>query len=67
MVAASAQVSIFNTFIPKYVKAGILVRNTIWANVRITIFYDFCQFSAKNGVFNKTQCYDQIFAKTAVL
>jgi hypothetical protein len=31
----------------------------------ITILCDFCQFSAKKGVFLKKQCYDQLFAKTS--
>jgi hypothetical protein len=32
----------------------------------ITMFCDFCQFSAKIiGVFLKNQCYDHIFAKTS--
>jgi hypothetical protein len=32
----------------------------------ITIFWDFCLFSAKKiSVFLKNQCYDQIFAKTS--
>jgi FAD synthase len=31
-------------------------------DVMITIFCDFQQFSAKNGVFLKNQCYDQNFA-----
>jgi hypothetical protein len=35
-------------------------------NVMITLFCDFCQFSAKKiGVFLKNQYYDQIFAKTS--
>jgi hypothetical protein len=34
----------------------------------ITIFCDFCQFSAKNGgFFLKNQCYDIFFAKLAVV
>jgi hypothetical protein len=33
-------------------------------NVMITIFCDFCKFSAKNGVFLKNPCYVQIFART---
>jgi hypothetical protein len=32
-------------------------------DVMITIFCDFCQFSSKNGVFLKNQCYDKIFSK----
>jgi hypothetical protein len=32
-------------------------------DVMITIFCDFSQFSAKNGVFLKYQCYDQLFSK----
>jgi hypothetical protein len=31
-------------------------------DVMITIFCDFCQFSAKKIGFFKNQCYDQIFA-----
>jgi hypothetical protein len=32
----------------------------------ITIFSDFCRFSAeKNGIFLKNQCSEQIFAKTS--
>jgi hypothetical protein len=31
-------------------------------DVMITIFCEFRQFSAKNGVFLKNQCYDQNFA-----
>jgi hypothetical protein len=30
-------------------------------DVMMTTFSDFCQFSAKNGVFLKNQCYDQFF------
>jgi hypothetical protein len=33
------------------------------ADVMITIFCDFRQFSAKNAVFLKNQCYDQNFEK----
>jgi hypothetical protein len=34
-------------------------------NVMITIFGDFCQFSAKKlGVFPQNQCYNQILGKT---
>jgi hypothetical protein len=36
-----------------------------WVDVIITIFCDFLQFSTKNGVFLKNQCYDQILAKTS--
>jgi hypothetical protein len=32
-------------------------------DVIITIFCDFCQLSAKNGVFLKNQCYGPIFAQ----
>jgi hypothetical protein len=35
-------------------------------DVTIAIFCDFCQFSAKNGVFLKNQRYDQILQKVAV-
>jgi hypothetical protein len=36
------------------------------ADVMITIFCDFRQFSAKQiAVFLKNQCYDQIFAKSS--
>jgi hypothetical protein len=31
-------------------------------DVMITIFCDFCQFTAKVAFFSKKQCYDQIFA-----
>jgi hypothetical protein len=35
-------------------------------DVMITIFCDFCQFSAKQfAFFSKTKCYDQIFAKSS--
>jgi hypothetical protein len=37
------------------VKAGV--------DFMITIFCDFCQFSAKNGGFLKNECYDQLFSK----
>jgi hypothetical protein len=30
----------------------------------ITIFCDFCQFAAKNGVFLKNECYDPFFHNT---
>jgi hypothetical protein len=43
-------------------KFGTGIRNA-GADVMITIFCDFGQFSAKKiGVFLKNQCYDQIFA-----
>jgi hypothetical protein len=31
----------------------------------ITIFCDFCQFSAKKMAFSQNQCYDEIFATTS--
>jgi hypothetical protein len=31
------------------------------ADVMITIFCDFCPFSAKNWRFSQKQCYDQFF------
>jgi hypothetical protein len=38
------------------------------ADVMITIFRDFCQFSAKKiGVFLKNNCYDKIFAKISCI
>jgi hypothetical protein len=39
--------------------------HTIAIDVMITIFFDFRQFCAKNGVFLKNQCYDSNFAKTS--
>jgi hypothetical protein len=38
------------------------LKNRPGFDVMITIFGDFRQFSAKNGVFLKNQCYDQNFA-----
>jgi hypothetical protein len=34
-------------------------------DVMIAIYGDFCQFSAKNDIFVKKQCYDHFFAKTS--
>jgi hypothetical protein len=45
-------------------KGSILIKSrmTPRVDVMITIFCDFCQFSAeKNGVFDKNQCYDHFF------
>jgi hypothetical protein len=40
-------------------------KSTSGVDVMITMFGDFCQFSAqKIGVFSKKQCYVNIFAKT---
>jgi hypothetical protein len=46
----------------RYIVVSIHDKTIAWVsgvNVMITIFCDFGQFLAKNGVFLKNQCYDQ--------
>jgi hypothetical protein len=47
----------------KITEVAQIFTNSSGVDVMITIFCDFYQFSAKNGVFLKYQYYDQLFSK----